>query len=142
MAPADLGDFTGCTMSALSVEIPATVDQLAHARALVRRWLREEGLDASVSDDLLAVSSEFLLHAIVRSGGAGTVRLVGERGPRGVRLAVASDPVAAGAPRRLGLPSDPLARGAIGRRMVEQCCDALDVGTGGPASAECWRGVA
>lgn len=126
-----------------SIEIPADVDHLAGARARLRQWLGDEGLDPSTAGDLLAVASEFLVHAIVRAGGEGTVRLVGERRADGVRLAVRSTTAAASAPRRLLLPSDPLAAGAIGRRLVEECCDELTIAReGDETTAECWRGVA
>ena len=125
-----------------ALEMPADVDHLAGARRRVRRWLADEHIDPVTAGDLLAVASEFLLHAIVRSGGHGAVRLEGERGPRGVRLAVRADAADVGI-RRLRLPDDPLAAGGIGRRMVEECCDDLRVGTdAATASAECWRGVA
>ena len=126
-----------------ALKIPADVDHLADGRRQVRRWLADEGLDAVIAGDLLAVASEFLLHAIVRSGGNGTVRLIGERGPGGVRLAVQAEAATVDAPRRLRLPDDPLVDGGIGRRMVEECCDDLRIRTdGATASAECWRGVA
>lgn len=130
------------TMSSLCLVIPADVEQLASARARVRRWLDEEVPDHDSAADLLAVASEFLLHAIVRAGGVGTVRLDGERSAQGVRLAVASDPVIEERPHAIGLPPDPLAPGATGRRMVEACCDHVEVLTGPGASAECWRALA
>lgn len=126
-----------------ALEIPADVDHLADARRQVRRWLADERLDPVTAGDLVAVASEFLLHAIVRSRGNGAVRLVGERGPGGVRLAVRADIAASSGPQRLRLPDDPLAAGGIGRRMVEQCCDDLQITTdSATAAAECWRGVA
>lgn len=129
--------------TSFALQIPADVDHLAEARRGVRQWLADEGLDAETSGDLLAVASEFLLHAIVRAGGTGTVRLVGERRPDGVRLAVRASAADEGTPRRLRLPDDPLAAGALGRRMVEACCDDVQiVASGAEASAECWRGVA
>ena len=126
-----------------AIAIPADVDHLAEARVEVRRWLADEGLDPVTAGDLLAVASEFLLHAISRSGGAGTVHLVGERRAGGIRLAVRATPVGDEAPRRLRVPEDPLAQGAIGRRMVEECCDDVQIAPKGVATAaECWRGVA
>ena len=126
----------------LDLLLPADVHELATGRAAVRQWLGAQGLDAVAAADLLAVASEFLLHAIVRSGGVGSVRLVGERHARGVRLAVTAGATAgAGAPHPLGLPADPLVTGGFGRRLVETCCDDLAITTGadGAARAECWR---
>lgn len=129
--------------TSFALEIPADVHRLADARHGVRQWLADEGLDPETAGDLLAVASEFLLHAIVRTGGTGTVRLVGQRRPDGVRLTVEASAADEGTPRRLHLPDDPLAAGALGRRMVEECCDDVQIATSGAeASAACWRGVA
>ena len=124
----------------LQLEIPAVLDELAGARRTVRRWLTAEGLEPTVVADLLAVASEFLLSAIVRAAGTGSVRLVGERRPDGVRLAVRAASAAAGAPRAIHLPGDPLAHGALGRRLVEGCCDSIEITADDDGGgAECWR---
>lgn len=126
-----------------ALEIPSDVTELLGARAGVREWLATEIGDPLVAADLLAVASEFLLHAIVRSGGTGSVYLVGERRPGGVHLAVRSSIRADATARVLRLPDDPLAPGALGRRMVEECCDDVRISDGhSTAAAECWRGVA
>lgn len=127
-------------MTTLDLEIPADLDALAGARSRVRTWLEDQGIEAVIAGDLLAVASEFLLHAIVRAGGAGMVGLVGEHRADGVRLTVRATPAMADAPRRLGLPPDPLRSGAIGRRLVESCCDDLAITTDDDGSVvECWR---
>ena len=125
-----------------ALEIPSDVTELAGARAGIRGWLTSEVDEPTIAADLLAVASEFLLHAIVRSGGTGSVYLVGERRAGGVHLAVRASIPAHAKLRRLCLPDDPLAPGALGRRMVEECCDDVRISAGGTAAAECWRGVA
>ena len=125
--------------SPLDLLLPADVDELAAGRAAVRTWLSTQAIDTVAAADLLAVASEFLLHAIVRSGGVGSVRLVGEHHAGGIRIAVTADAAALDGPRRLSLPADPLVAGALGRRLVERCCDdVLIATTPDGASAECW----
>jgi hypothetical protein len=127
----------------LELEIPASLESLAQGRAAVRTWLQEQGVDAVVASDLLAVASEFLLHAIVRAGGVGSVRLEGEHRPDGVRLAVRAAAAVLDAPRAIDLPGDPLSQGSLGRRLVDGCCDDLAITTGDDgATAECWRRTA
>jgi hypothetical protein len=127
----------------LDLEIPAALDELAGARATVRTWLAAEGIDLEVGEDLTAVASELLLHAIVRAAGVGAVGLHGEHRPDGVRLTVRAAAAIASSPRAIALPADPLAPGAFGRRVVERCCDdvAIRVDDDG-TTAECWRRLA
>jgi hypothetical protein len=127
----------------LELEIPAALDELAAARAAVRAGLLGEALDPEVASDLTAVASELLLHAIVRAAGVGAVGLRGEHRPDGVRLTVRAAAAMASSPRAIALPTDPLAPGALGRRVVERCCDdmAIRVDDDG-TTAECWRRLA
>jgi anti-sigma regulatory factor (Ser/Thr protein kinase) len=122
----------------LDLELPADLDELAAARTAVRTWLAGRGLDEVATVDLLAVASEFLVHAIVRAGGTGTVRLTGEPSEGGIRLAVRATPRPAEV-RSIGLPPDPLAQGALGRRLVEVCCHDLRIDATGTTLAECFR---
>jgi hypothetical protein len=120
---------------------PATLTSLASARRALRAWLADAVSDATVAADLLTVAGEFLLHVVVRTGGArGRVRLVAERRPDGVRLAVtsadASTPV-----RSIAMPTDPLGDGTIGRRLVDRCCDEVEIEQGPTIAARCWRAV-
>ncbi len=130
------------TTGPLDVEIPASLDALAIGRSVARSWLQDQGLDPAVAAELLAVAAEFLLHAIVKAGGSGQVRLTGEVRTDGVRLSVVTALAADDAPRAIALPADPLLAGSIGRRLVEGCCDefAFTVGEAG-IGAECWRRV-
>ena len=127
-------------MTILDLDVPADVDELAPARGRVRAWLDAHDLDPLARTDLLAVASEFLLHAIVRSAGVGSVHLHGEVRPDGVRLAVRAAKEADDIPRPIRLPADPLVADGIGRRLVEQCCDALRITSDEDGTlTECWR---
>ena len=128
-------------MTPFALELPATIDQLAPARGQLRAWLASEVADESAREDLLAVAGEFFLHVVYRTGGVGHARVLAERGPGGVRLSVTAAGDRAGV-RALALSSDPLAAGAIGRRLVDGCCDDVRVSTGTPGGvvgAECFR---
>jgi anti-sigma regulatory factor (Ser/Thr protein kinase) len=122
-------------------EFPATLSALAEARAHLRSWLAEAVDDEVVANDLLNVAGEFFLHVAVRTGGErGRARVEAERGRDGVRLAVtAVAPAATATVRSLGLPADPLGAGAIGRRLVDGCCDEVEIDRGPTVAARCWR---
>jgi hypothetical protein len=113
-------------------EYPATLTSLADARVELRAWLRTEVADECAADDLLSAAGEFFLHVVVRTGGdRGRARVVAERGPDGVRLAVTAVEVGARAPlRSVALPQDPLSAGSLGRRLVDGCCDEVEVERG------------
>ena len=122
-------------------EYPATLSSLGDARHHLRAWLADEVPDEVAANDLLTVAGEFFLHVVVRTGGdAGRASVVAERGPDGVRLSVTSVR-AAGVVRALRLPPDPLAAGAIGRRLVDGCCDDVEVDDGERVGARCRRAV-
>lgn len=129
-------------MPSFDLELPATLDHLAEARHRLRSWLTDEVGDDVARDDLLAVAGEFFLHVVFRTGGLGRARIVAEHGQRGVRLSVtaANDE---GGVRAMAPATDPLAEGALGRRLVEGCCDRVRVDGRGTASvgAECFRSV-
>ena len=132
-------------MSSFDIELPATLDHLGEARRRLRSWLGDEVADEVARDDLLAVAGEFFLHVVFRTGGLGRARIVAEPGPTGVRLAVTSASEPSHPPVRLLRPaSDPLAAGALGRRLVEGCCDDVRVRRAGGSTvgAECFRSVA
>jgi hypothetical protein len=127
-------------------EYPATVGSLADARHELRVWLRDQIIDDVALHDLLTVAGEFFLHVVVRTGGAhGRARLVAERGPDGVRLAVTAvaDETTTlrddATVRALRLPHDPLDAGSIGRRLVDGFCDSLEIDDGSAVGARCWR---
>lgn len=129
-------------MPTFDLELPANLDHLADARHRLRRWLAEEVLDDVARDDLLAVAGEFFVHVVFRTGGSGRARILAERGDGGVRLSVtaaAERPIV----RPMAPSRDPLASGAVGRRLVEGCCDEVRVGGVGTATvgAECFRSV-
>jgi hypothetical protein len=121
-------------------QFAATLDHLADARHDLREWLAREVPDPIARTDLLAVAGEFFLHVIVRTGGAGRARVLAEHAPDGVRLSVTA---AADEPpvRAIDLPNDPLRVGAIGRRIVDGCCERVRVEAGAGVGAECWRRV-
>jgi hypothetical protein len=121
---------------------PATLASLAAARRALRVWLAEDAVvEETAAHDLLTVAGEFLLHVVVRTGGdRGRARLVAERGPDGVRLAVTAVDAATTPPvRSIGLPADPLGVGSIGRRLVDRCCDEVEISRGPTIGARCWR---
>jgi hypothetical protein len=119
---------------------PATLSAMAEARAHLRSWLADAVDDEVVANDLLTVAGEFFLHVVVRTGERGRARVVAERGRDGVRLAVtAAAPVATATVRSLALPADPLGAGAIGRRLVDGCCDEREIERGPTVAARCWR---
>ena len=121
---------------------PATLSSLAEARHHLRSWLSEEVTDAVAVNDLLTAAGEFFLHVVVRTGGAqGRVQVHAERGRDGVRLSVTSA-VTAPPVRAIGLPGDPLVAGALGRRLVDGCCDEVEVERGAVVGARCRRVVA
>jgi hypothetical protein len=129
-------------MPSFVVDLPATVTHLADARRRLREWLEDEVADDLARDDLLAVAGEFFLHVVFRTGGLGRARLVAERGAGGVRLSVTGLDERPNV-RPLVLPTDPLATGALGRRLVEGCCDEVRVAAAGGAvvGASCYRAV-
>ena len=128
-------------MTHFDIQLPATLDHLGDARRRLRAWLSEEVDDRVAAEDLLAVAGEFFVHVVFRTGGQGDARVTAERGARGVRLAVTAAPPAPGV-RALAPAKDPLATGALGRRLVEGCCDEVRV-EGGTVivGAECFRSV-
>jgi hypothetical protein len=101
--------------------------------------LRDVVADEIACNDLLTIAGEFFLHVVVRTGGdRGRARVFAERGRDGVRLAVTSmDP--ATPVRAIALPADPLGAGSIGRRLVDGCCDEVEIEGGPTISARCWR---
>jgi hypothetical protein len=122
----------------------ATLTAMAEARAQLRSWLAEAVADELAANDLLTVAGEFFVHVVVRTGGgAGRARVTAERGPDGVRLAVtAVASPARGNVRSLRLPEDPLAAGSLGRRLVDGCCDEVEVAEGPTPAARCRRTLA
>lgn len=129
-------------MTSFAIELPAALDHLADARGRLRAWLGEEVADEVARNDLLSVAGEFFLHVVFRTGGLGHARIVAERRHDGVRLSVkATDDRRT--VRSIAPPSDPLAVGAVGRRLVEGCCDEVRVEVDGAATvgAECFRTV-
>lgn len=130
-------------MPSFDIELPATLEHLGDARRLLRRWLADEVADDAACTDLLAVAGEFFLHVVFRTGGLGRARVVAERGADGVRLSVTAADDGCRTVRSMAAPRDPLAIGAIGRRLVEGCCDELRVEAVGATTvgAECFRSM-
>lgn len=131
-------------MPPFDLELPATLEHLAEARHRLRAWLEDEVHDDVARMDLLAVAGEFFLHVIYRTGGLGRARVVAVPRDGGVRLAVtAADAVDGERVRAMAPAGDPLSAGAMGRRLVEGCCDAVQVAAAGSSTigAECFRSV-
>lgn len=125
----------------LDFELAASIESLAVARRRLGTWLFDQGIDGVTNSDLLSVATEFFLHVVVKAGGVGHARVVAERGPTGVRLSVTAAR-SVDAVRRIDLPADPLEIGSIGRRLVDGCCDEVEISEGeGPIGAKCWRAV-
>ena len=125
----------------LDFVLAAVVEHLAEVRQQLAAWLLAEGIEGTANSDLLSVATEFFLHVVVKTGGVGCARVVAERTPRGVRMAVTA--ATAVAPiRRIDLPPDPLETGSIGRRLVDGCCDDLQISeVDGSIGVQCWRAV-
>ena len=130
-------------MPSFDLELPATIEHLGEARRRLRAWLEQEVRDDVARTDLLAVAGEFFLHVIFRTGGLGRARVVAEHGDGGVRLSVTAADAREGV-RAITPATDPLSAGAMGRRLVDGCCDAVRVAGVGSATigAECFRTVA
>lgn len=125
----------------LDFELAASVESLAVARRRLGTWLSEQGIDGVTNSDLLSVATEFFLHVVVKAGGVGHARLVAVRASTGVRLSVTAAK-SGDAVRRIDLPTDPLEVGSIGRRLVDGCCDEVELSEGeGAVRAQCWRAV-
>lgn len=125
----------------LQFELAAAVENLAETRRRLGDWLFEQGIVGETNGDLVSVATEFFLHVVVKAAGVGQARVVADRGPKGVRLSVtAAKPV--GVVPRIDLPADPLETGSIGRRLVDGCCDELEISDADDAiGVQCWRDV-
>ncbi len=120
--------------------LPASITGLAEVRSAIRDWLEPLVVDREALGDLIAVASEFVLHVLVKSGGSGQIEVSAEHGASGVRLGVRSNAAVASAPRAIELPPDPLGPDALGRRIVETCCDEIVVTNDESGThLECWR---
>ena len=129
-------------MPSFVVDLPATVTQLGEARRRLRAWLDDEVPDEVARGDLLAVAGEFFLHVVFRTGGVGRARIVAERGAGGVRLSVTALDRRPNV-RPIAPSTDPLAAGALGRRLVDGCCEEVRVAaaSGPVVVASCYRSV-
>jgi len=126
----------------LDFELAASVESLAEARRRLGAWLLDQGIDGETNSDLVSVATEFFLHVVVKAGGVGHARVVAERATGGVRMSVTAATSADRAVPRIDLPSDPLERGSIGRRLVDGCCDELEISEAdGSIGVRCWRAV-
>lgn len=129
-------------MMPLDFELEAMVANLPEVRRRLAVWLVDEGIDPATNADLLSVATEFFLHVVVKTGGTGQVRVGAERAARRVRMSVTAAAVVIDGIRRIDLPSDPLRIGSIGRRLVDGCCDDLQISDAdGAIGVQCWRVV-
>lgn len=126
----------------LDFELAASVESLAEARRRLGAWLLDQGIDGETNSDLVSVATEFFLHVVVKARGVGHARFVAERATGGVRMSVTAATSVGRAVHRIDLPPDPLETGSIGRRLVDGCCDELDISEAdGSICVRCWRAV-